>query len=440
VNKLKQFITARRVSLGLILLLAGLMYISTVIPQHIDSTTEKIESWRRGHAGLIWLVDVLNLHSIYAQPWFAAAILFAALTLGISSYDQLKIVRIKLSSTSIASADKVAEGISELDLRSVAHSRRYLFFQTATDRQFKFIKNPWGFFGNLLLHIGITLVITVSLYVTLTARQGVLILVEGEQRLSSQPWNVSMHGLLSSPLKLPGTIRLDRVRVQFDNKQQPLDVFSDISIIDDSGRVNSLTASINRILSYNGLRIYHAAQFGNAFKVIFTDKNGVAHAETIAAQQPASLTEPGYSDDFPVNWTPYLLSAKYFADVDKRSMSSSLPELTLRFTLENKEIARTTLTPGGTGMLGEYRVQLNGVGRWSKLIIVETTGMPLIFAGFGITMLGGLLQYLAPPRELIAIRQQDGHYMVYWKAAAFREFFVNERDEVKLALQKETVI
>ena len=89
-------------------------------------------------------------------------------------------------------------------------------------------------------------------------------------------------------------------------------------------------------------------------------------------------------------------------------------------------------------MLGGYRVQLNEVGRWSKLIIVDNTGMPLIFAGFAIIMLGGLLQYLTPPRELIAVRQQDGHYMVYWKAAAFRDFFVDERDEVATALQKET--
>lgn len=437
-NKLKQFITARRVSLGLILLLAGLMYISTVIPQNIDSTPEKIEAWRRGHAGLLRMVDFLNLHSIYAQPWFAAAILFAALALGISSYDQLRIVRKKLSSTGIVSSEMIASAISERQLRTVAHSLSYRFFQTGTEGKLKFIKSPWGYFGNLLLHIGITVVITVSLYVALTARQGALILVEGEQREPGQPWNVSMHGILSSPLKLPGAIRLDRVRVQFDNKQQPLEVFSDISIINDTGRVNSLTASINRIQSFHGLRIYHASQYGNAFKVVFTDKNGVSHAETIAAQQPVSLTDPGYCDDFSVNWTPNLLSAKYFADVEKKSMSSLQPELTLRFTREGKEIARTTLTPGETGMLDEFKVQLTGVGRWSKLIIVETTGMPLIFTGFVIIMLGGLLQYLAPPRELIAIRQQDDKYMVYWKAASFREFFDDERNEAAAALQKET--
>ena len=119
-------------------------------------------------------------------------------------------------------------------------------------------------------------------------------------------------------------------------------------------------------------------------------------------------------------------------------MLSTNPELVLRLTQGDREIARTTLTKEGTGMLGEYRVKLIGVSKWSKLIIVDVTGMPLIFTGFAIIMLGGLLQYLTPPRELIAIRQQDDNYMVYWKAAAFRDFFVDERDEVVTALNKET--
>ena len=435
-NKIKQFITARRVSLGLILFLAGLMYLSTLIPQGIDATPEKIEAWRRVHSGLVWLVDVCNLHSIYSQPWFAASILFAALALAISSYDQLLIARKKLYSTGISSAEEVAEGITDPCFRSVARSHRYRILRTGGDRQLKFVRSCWGYFGNLLLHIGMALVITMSLFVALTSRQGALILVEGEQRDSRQPWNASDHGLLASPLKLPGAIRLDQVRLRFDEKQQPVEVFSDISVSDESGGIKSMTASINRTLHYHGMRIYHAAQYGNAFSVTFTEKSGASHAETIAAQQPMSLTKAGYSDEFGVIWSPYLLSAKYYADSDRKSMQSTNPELVLRLTRGDKEIARTTLRKGTSGMLGGYRVQLNGVRRWSKLIIVESSGMPLVFAGFTIIKLGGLMHYMTPARELIGIRQQDGSYRVYWKALSFREFFVEERDEVAAELRK----
>jgi len=437
VNKAKQFITARRVSLGLILLLAGLMYLSTIIPQGIDSTPGQIGVWRLGHARLSWLVDAFNLHSIYSQPLFAALVLFAALALGVSSYDQLFVSLNKLSSSGTASADEVATGITELHLCAVARANRYRLLQAGSDRKLKFVRNPWGFFGNLLLHIGMTLVIIVSLYVALTARQGALILVEGEPHDSRQPWDVSEHGLLASPLLLPGTIRLDAVRVQFDNKHQPKEVFSDISITEASGRVDSLTASINRILRFGGMRIYHTAQYGNAFAVTFTDKSGSIHSETIAAQQPTSPTEAGYSEEFGVNWSPYLLSAKYYADADKKSMTSTNPELFLRLTQGGKEIAQASLTKGRSGELGEYQVQLNKVSRWSKLIVVDSSGMPLVFTGFGIIMIGGLIHYSMPPRELIAVRQQHGSFTVFWKAASFREFFMDERDKVATALKKE---
>lgn len=437
-NKLIRFITTRRISIGLILLLVALMYLSTLIPQRIDSTPEKIDVWRLRHADLLWLVDFLNLHGIYSQAWFAAAILFAALSLGVSSCDQLRIVRKKIKSTAATSVDNVASGISEHHLRSVARSHSYRRVRTTSDGQLKFIRTPWGYFGALLLHVGMTVVIAVSLYVALTARQGSLILVEGEQQGSSQTWNVSEHGLLASPLNPPGAISLEKVRVHFNKKFQPAEVFSDISITDESGRTDYLTVSINRIMSYHGMRIYHAAQYGNAFAVTFIDKSGTAHDETIIAQQPVSLTEAGYSDEFSVSWSPRLLSVKYFADADSRSMESTNPELVLRFTQGGKEVARTAVTKGGFAMLGEYRVQLKGVGRWSKIIFVDIAGMSLIFTGFAIIMLGGLLQYLAPPRELIAIRQQNDLYMVYWKAVAFKEFFVEERDSVATALQKET--
>lgn len=440
VKNMKRFFSARGMSLGLILFLAGVMYLSTLIPQRVEATAQQIESWRFAHAGLTRVADVFSLHSVYVQPWFAAAILLAALALGISSVDQLKACRKKLCAISTASADEVSAGVSGMLLRSVARANSYRLLRSTPDGELKFVRNPWGYFGSLMLHTGITVVILASSYVAVTARQGALILVEGEQHGNSQPWALSEHGLLADPLKLPGTIRLDRVRVQFDGRQQPVDVSSDVSLTDPSGQVDRVTASINRIVSYRGLRIYHASQYGTAFAVTFTGKNGAVHGETIAAHHPLNPAEAGYSDEFGVDWTSDLLSAKYYADADRKTLNSAKPELTLRLTRGGREVARTTLTQGEGGQLGEYRVQLNRISRWAKLIVVDTGGMPLIFTGFAVIMLGGLLRYLAPPRELIAFRLPDDRYRVFWRAVSFRDFFVEERDELIAALHKEQAI
>jgi len=431
VNKFKQFITARSISLGMILVLAGVMYISTLVPQQIDSTPGMIEAWRSGrHVGWLWLVDVLQLHGIYGQPWFAATILCSALSLGVSSCDQLAVTMRKLQSTGTASAEEIAVAMSGHLLESVARTNRYRSIRSGTGENLKFIKNPWGYFGVMLLHVGMTLVILASLYVSLTGRQGALMLVEGEQRDGRQPWNAHQHGLMVAPLQLPGAMRLDRVRVHFDDKNRQQEVSSDISFTDQSGRTESLIASINRIQHYRGLRIYHAAQYGDAFTVTFTDRKGNSHVERIMVQQAMDPAKAGYSEDFSVTWSPFLFDAKYFADADRKSMLSTNPELFLRMLDGGRETARTSLTRGVTANLGEYRVKFDRVEKWSKLIIVDITGISAIFAGFAIIMLGGLIHYMAPPRELIGIRQQDGNYNIYWKAVYFRDFFVEERDQM----------
>jgi cytochrome c biogenesis protein ResB len=437
VNTFKQVITARRISLGLILLIAGLIYVSTLIPQYIDSTPGQIEAWRVGHPGILWLVDGARLHRIHGHPWFAAAILLSALAMGISSFDQLVLARKRLRAIGNATGEEVAAAVPEQLLYAVAREHRYRLLQTGSRDQLKFVRNPWGHFGSLLLHLGMTLVIIASLYVSLTGRQGALILGEGEQRSPRDPWDIAEHGALSAPLELPGTIRLDRVRVRFGTRNQPEEVSSDLTITDKTGRIDTLTASINRIPSYRGLRIYHASQYGTAFVVEFTDRIGKTHRERILAQQPVDLTTAGYSESFGVSWSPYLFAAKYYADAEQKSMLNGTPQLTIRMLDGTREVGRTVVPPGRTMPLGGYRLRLVGTEKWAKLIVVDNRGMPVIFTGFAIIMLGGLLHYLLPPRELIAILRQDGTYRVRWKALSFADFFAEERDMLATQLQEE---
>jgi cytochrome c biogenesis protein ResB len=340
----------------------------------------------------------------------------------------------------VASAEELADGVSGDALRSVARSHGYHLLKNTPDGQLKFVRNPWGYFGNLLLHVGITVVIVLSLYAALTARQAALILVEGQEHRSGAPWTQSQYGVYAKPLVLPGTIRLDRVAIRYDAKQQPLEVSSELSITDADGAVEKVSAAINRILTYRGLRIYHAAQYGNAFDVTFTGRDGVVHRETVAAHHPLSPSEPGYSDEFGVAWATQLLSAKYYTDAARRTADDGNPELVLRMTEQGRETGRVTLGKGASGMLGEFRVQLVGVSRWAKLMVVDGHGISLIFSGFAIIMLGGLLQYLLPPRELIAFIHPHGRYTVFWRAPLFRSFYLDEQRCLAAELRKGDIV
>lgn len=432
-TKLSRYITARRISLGLILGLAGILYLSTIIPQRLDSPPEKIADWRQNHKGILWLVDSTHLHRVYAQPWFAFLILCAALSLGVSSIEQFQVARQKFRSTT--GGEELASNLPAAELLALANSRGFRF-EHNHDAHRKFIRHPWGYFGIVMLHAGMTMVILASAFVAATNRKGALTLIEGEEPSKRKEWDVAEHGLMSSPLQLPETIRLNRVKVEFDEKQQPVSVESNIVITDDKGSTETLTAAINRIQPYRGLRIYHSSQYGDVFTVRFTDRSGIAHIERIAVQQPINPTTAGYSHDFRMPWSPYQFSAKYFADREKKSMLSNNPELTLRINDSKGEVARTSMIKDGQGVLGDYRVDLLTVQKWSKLIFVDITGMPVIFAGFAIIMLGGLVHYMTPPQELIAARNPDGTFRVYWKATIFTEFYKDEFYEIKSALKR----
>jgi hypothetical protein len=185
------------------------------------------------------------------------------------------------------------------------------------------------------------------------------------------------------------------------------------------------------------LRIYHASQYGSAFTVEFTDRIGNTHTERILAQQPADPTTAGYSEDFSVAWSPYLFSAKYYVNAAQKTMLGTTPQLTIRMLDGKREIGRTVVPPGQSIPLGGYMLRLVGTEKWAKLIIADNSGMPMVFSGFAIIMLGGLLHYLLPPRELIGIRQQADTYRVMWKATNFADFFAEEREMIAKQLQEE---
>jgi hypothetical protein len=431
---IRKKLTARRVSLGFILLLAATMFLSTCIPQEMDTPAERLAEWRRGHQVILWLVDGAHLQRIYAQPWFAIIILCAAMSLGVSTRDQLVATGKRKGAAGVGGVE-IAGSVAEGELRSVARMLRYRPVKTGGEGRLKFCRNPWGYYGNALLHLGMVLSVCASLYVALTGKQGALVLVEGAATGNGQSWINAEQGMITTPLKMPGLVRLDRLTVGFDAKNQPVAVSSAISIVSNGNNIDRLTATINGITNYRGMRIYHSTEYGDAFTLEFNDEKGNSHYEKLLIQQPAGLDLAGYGD-FALAWSAYTLSAKYLADAEKRSMTSANPLLTLRLLDGKRELTRLTLTRGASGELGRYRVRLIAVEKWSKLIFVDITGMPVIFAGFAVIMLGGIMHYIFSPRELIGVRERNDRFRVYWKAPSFGEFYEEERDRAAAALHK----
>lgn len=102
---------------------------------------------------------------------------------------------------------------------------------------------------------------------------------------------------------------------------------------------------------------------------------------------------------------------------------------------DGKEMGRLSLKRGEEGQLGSYTVRLLDIGRWSGFTFVRLSGMAVVFAGFFVIVLGVVLNYFFPPRELIA-RPADEGQLISWRAVRFPVFFREERDDILAALKE----
>lgn len=423
----ERFFLSKITVIVFIALILGALLLSALVPQRVAMTADRINAWRLAHRALLPVVDFLGLHHLYTTPWFAALVFLASVSLSFSSFRQVKAA---WRATFRFSPERVPEDafLCDAPIGAILERRGY-FRLPAAPGALRYVKHPWGYWGNALLHVGMVLTIAASLCIALTQQRGVVYLGEGERFPPGGSWLAEEHGMLTSELTLPFSVRLDRLIVTFTPDNHIDQAASALTFSEGNAPEDRRTVGINDILSYRDVTVYQRSDYGDIFLVEFTDGRGARHVASLPIEYPRGLGEAGYAD-FRFPWLPFGLSAKYYTDVARRSMASPDRDLYLRLVDGGqRELGRVELRTGGTARLGTYAVRLLGNGKWSGLIFVRLNGIPAVFAGFFIIVLGAALNYMTTPREVVA-RMVDGGFLVAWRAARFPEFYREEGEEV----------
>ena len=431
---IKRFFLSRISVISFIALLLGAVVAASVIPQEFLATPGEMAAWHQAHPGLAPWAARLGLHHLYTTPWFALVLLLTLVSLVLSSIEQCRLAFRRTFEVPAPGGGEGNSPLSEPDL--TARLRRHGYLPVARGGgMLRFVKHPWGYWGNVLLHGGMVVVIASSLLIALTQKRGSLTLFEGELHLPADPWNSEENGLLAGSFVLPEPVRLDRVTPHFRPNHRISRIVSELSFLPPGDRPRRLSVEVNAMASHRGVTIYQSTDVGHAFNVEFTDPSGRREVFRLPINHPESLEEAGYND-FRFPWLPVKLQAKYLVDAERKSLRSRTPLLTIRMMEGENEAGRATLRPGESAALDMYRVRLDSVQRWTTLIFVELTGMPGVFAGFFMVVLGTLLAYCTPPRELVATAHGRG-YLLRWRAAKFAEFYQEERSRLLAVLAGE---
>jgi cytochrome c biogenesis protein len=427
-RKIKRFFLSRKIILSLILLILAAIFIAYIFPQRFAIPHEKMSEWRDSHPLWGFFVDRLGFDHVYSTPWFAVLLLFFLFSLIISTYEQVKnSIKKTFGDVVISGGKSIEVNTTEEELKTAIKKLGYL--QTFRNQKIsRFVKHPWGYWGNVLLHLGIVLVIASSLLVALTQKRGLLKLVEGELYVPGTAWVTEERGLLTGRFILPEAVSLDNVVPEFWETDDLKQLTTTIGFSDPQGKFKRYTLAINQTINYRGIRVYQSQGFGDAFFVKLTDKDGRNTGMILQIQTPVKRGMPSY-DIFRLSRMPYLLKAKYFADAERKSMLSTNPLLVMHLVDKGRVIGEVSLKNGEIGQLGPYTAALVDVSKWAGMIFVDITGMPGIFLGFFIIIIGGGLTYFMPPREFYIRNEGDG-FSITWKATRFENFYRDEYEKV----------
>lgn len=244
-------------------------------------------------------------------------------------------------------------------------------------------------FGVVFVHISVLIILAGGLVGSMSGFTGQMTIVEGETASAASVFPDNREH------PLPFSVRCDRFVVQFYDNGMPKEYRSDITIIDEGTSMASESVRVNHPVTYQGYKLCQAT-YGIAdasdFRVAVTDtKSGDKARITVGLMKKAPL--PGSDASFAV--------AKFVPD----------------FQGQGPAVLGVILAPGmahdifwipaqGRRSMGTergdfvFRLENFTTRYYTGLQISKNPGMPLVWIGFGLIVVGFILVLFGSHRRL----------------------------------------
>jgi cytochrome c biogenesis protein len=429
----KRLLLSRVTAVTLIASITFLMVVASVVPQAFMTPPAELAAWRAAHPALAAGVSALGLDHLYGSPLFAVPLLLALAALLTSGAEQLRVaVRRSRGRGGITGGAILETRLPPEDVSRILRSRGYLPVRDEGGERV-LVRHPWGHWGNVLLHVGLATVVASSAVIGLTQQRGAVHIVEGATFPSGGPWFSEENGIAARPLVLPFAVRLDHLDLGFWPTYGLRSAVSTLTLIHPGRPPVPLKVGINDIQDVDGITVYQGVEVGHAFRVEVTEGER-SRALDLLIPHAGTPHDPG-SNEFRDVIPGGSIRARYWVDADRRSFQDFNPVLILNVYGPGGYVGDATLRPGIAAEVGPYRIRLEKVTLWTRLFFVRITGIWGVFAGFAVIALGGALHYFTPPREALLQGTPDGGTRVAWRAARFHDFYADELDEIRIALQ-----
>jgi len=417
-KRAKRFLTARTTVLVLILLVAASLAAAVIVPQDSAGPAAPRPA----------LVALLGLGHVFATRWFATLSVVFGCSLLLSSWDQLKVSRARMAvlpPEGGETGERCALGRPEVEALLRREGFRRLAGAPGRSRH---VKRWQGYWGNSLLHLGMTLSVVCALLYVLTEHRVVVRAVSGAPVAMAPGSYLERRGILAGPLPLPATLTLFRLEPEFWENDRLKELGSELILVDERGDAQELLVRVSDAQRYRGLLVYQQPAFGNAFQVEFRNGPRGDFDMRLDLPFPPRRDQAGYGS-YPLAEGGLRLAAKYYAAADRSRMAPDDPQLVLRLYDGDRVVGEAALLAGQAGRLGPYDVRFAFVSWWTDILFEGSLGTVGIFTGFALLMCGGALTFFAVPREAV-VRDGAAGCTVSFRSTRFPELYREERARI----------
>jgi cytochrome c biogenesis protein len=388
---------------------------------------------------LSWKVLLsVGLDHVYRTWWFLALlILFASSLTACTFKRQLPALKWFSRTWNFYSQPRQFQKLAlsaELDKGSVSsltqllQQRRYRVFEGENNTLYA-RKGIVGRIGPIVVHVGILIILAGAILGTMTGFMGQEMVPSGE---NFQVHNIVDAGPWAAPqVPKDWSMRVNRFWIDYTAQGGINQFYSDLSVLDQQGQeVKRKTIFVNEPLRYRGVTFYQT-DWGIAAIRIQINKSPIL-------QLPMAQLNTNGKGRLWGTWIPTKTDLSEGVSLLAKDLQGMLLIYDAKGQLVN------TLRPGMATDINGVTLKIVEVVGSTGLQIKADPGIPMVYAGFGLLMLGVVMSYVS--HSQIWALQKDGHFYVGGKTnraqVAFEREFIevlerisgqNDNDELAIA-------
>lgn len=347
-------------ALGIIVMVVITLVTAALIPQYGQVDVHEQEQWLEEHAFLGGLAEALGLDDLYTSWW---VLLLTALLAGFLAYDF--VVRLRRLTR------------SRLDSAAPAVTRRVRL----------------GIYGSLFFHCCLLVLMLGAVADLLWGFHGTIYLTEGQaERELSGTYAFVRNGPLGDDSHKGFILR----HVSFDTAYTGYGASTPAALLrfyDDQTIAGERWVAVNHPARFRGVRVYLGGDAGYTPHLVISDTTGRPLLRSFIRLAARSMNG-------------ILVHADYVPGVEPRELYCVVNEgnpLQLELELDGGEQGGgvAAIAPPATATVGDLRVSVDEVRRWSRFELSYHPGETVVFAGFWGAIIGLVWRFSfpRPPRR-----------------------------------------